>query len=184
MAPLPGPRPDAAPASLLRIFVYGTLMRGGRFHDEFCRDALSIEEAQVLGQLYTTGPYPVLSVPDSLILAVGTADPLADLATQDRSAAFADAADLLTPAQLLRTTSRTSEGGPHADWELIPGELITLGDPTARLGALDHLEGFNPGAKSLYRRVLLPVRVIERGEVEVGWGWSAIASCSTVGASS
>ena len=173
MAPLPGPRPTAAPASLLRIFVYGTLKRGGRFHDEFCRNALSIEEAQVLGQLETTGPYPILTVPASLILAVGTADPLADLATQDRIAAFADAADLLTQVQLSRTTSRTSEGGPHADWELISGELITLADPTARLGALDHLEGFKPGAASLYRRVLLPVRIVETREVEVGWGWVA-----------
>ena len=171
MAPLPGPRLAAAPASLLRIFVYGTLKRGGRFHDEFCRDALAIEEAQVLGQLDASGRWPVLTVPESIILAVGTADPLADLATQDRIAAFADAADVLSPAHLTRTTSRTAEGGPHADWELIPGELITLADPTARLGALDRLEDFNPGAKSLYHRVLLPVRVVETREVEVGWGW-------------
>lgn len=171
MAPLPGPRPDAAPASLLRIFVYGSLKRGGQFHDEFCRDALSIEEAHVLGQLDTTGRWPVLSVPDSLILVVGTSNPLADLATQERISAFAESADVLAPVHLTRTTSMTAEGGPHADWELIPGELITLDDPAARLGALDHLEGFRPGGESLYRRVLLPVRVIETGEVGVGWGW-------------
>jgi len=146
-------------------------MRGGKFHDEFCRDALSIEDAQVLGQLDTTGRWSVLTVPEALILTVGTADPLADLATQDRIAAFADAADVLSQAHLTRTTSRTAEGGPHAEWELIPGELITLADPAARLGALDHLEGFNHGAESLYRRVLLPVRIIKTREVAVGWGW-------------
>ena len=171
MAPLPGPRPAAAPAPLLRIFVYGSLMRGGKFHDEFCRDALSIEDAQVLGQLDTTGRWPVLAVPDSLILTVGTVDPLADLATQDRIAAFSDAADVLSPAHLARTASRTAEGGPHAEWELIPGGLITLATPAARLDALDHIEEFNHGAESLYWRVLLPVRIVETREVEVGWGW-------------
>ena len=171
MAPLPGPRLAAAPASLLRIVVYGTLKRGGRFHDEFCRDAIAIEEAQVLGQLETTGPYPILTVPASLILAVGTADPLADLATQDRIRAFADAADVLAPAHLVRTAAMTSEGGPHAEWDWIQGEMITLAEPAARMPALDHLEGFKPGAASLYRRVLLPVRIVETREVEVGWGW-------------
>ena len=165
--------PAATPTPLLQIFVYGSLMRTGEFHDEFCRDALSIAEARVLGQLDTAGRWPVLTVPESIVLAVGTTDPLADLAAQDRIAAFADSADVLAPSGLARTTSMTAEGGPHAEWDMIAGELITLDDAPTRLPALDLLEGYHSGAGSLYRRVLLPVRIAETGEVEVAWGWVA-----------
>jgi gamma-glutamylcyclotransferase (GGCT)/AIG2-like uncharacterized protein YtfP len=39
------------------------------------------------------------------------------------------------------------------------GELLTFDDPETRLPALDHLEGFLPGWPSLYRRVLIPVKL-------------------------
>ena len=36
------------------------------------------------------------------------------------------------------------------------GELLTFDDPETRLPAIDHLEGFDPCGRSLYRRVLVP----------------------------
>ena len=63
---------------LLRLFVYGTLKRGYWIHDAFCRGALEIREAQVRGRLYEGPGFPILEVPDGDVLALGTADPLAD----------------------------------------------------------------------------------------------------------
>jgi hypothetical protein len=69
--------------ALLRLFVYGTLKRGGRYHQRFCTGARTIERASTCGRLRTLpAGYPMLDVPRSSILADGTADPIADLATQ------------------------------------------------------------------------------------------------------
>jgi len=35
-----------------RVFTYGTLLSGQRFHERFCGDALSIESAVTTGRLY------------------------------------------------------------------------------------------------------------------------------------
>ena len=72
---------------VLRLFVYGTLKRGYPNHDRFCQGALEIREAQVRGRLYEGPGFPALEVPDEDILACGTADPLADVATQARLSA-------------------------------------------------------------------------------------------------
>jgi len=67
------------------LFVYGTLKRGYWNHDRFCRGVLDVQEAMVRGRLYEMpSGIPVLQVPDVDILAHGTADPLADVATQAR----------------------------------------------------------------------------------------------------
>lgn len=69
----------------LRLFVYGTLQRGGRYHDRFCRGALAVERATARGRVERLpAGYPALVVPRSSILARGTADPLADAAAQAR----------------------------------------------------------------------------------------------------
>ena len=47
------------------------------------------------------------------------------------------------------------------------GELLTFDDPESRLPAIDRLEGFRPGASSLYRRVLVLVAV--NGAHELAW---------------
>ncbi len=74
---------------LLRVFVYGTLKRGMRNHERFCAGALSIEEGVVRGRLYETDSgLLVLQVPETDILAHGTADPLADVATLARFEAW------------------------------------------------------------------------------------------------
>jgi len=70
---------------MLRLFVYGTLKRGFWNHDRFCRGVLAVEDAVVRGRLFeTSSGIPVLEVPEEDILAVGTTNPLADVATQAR----------------------------------------------------------------------------------------------------
>ena len=73
---------------MLKLFVYGTLKRGFWNHDRFCRGVLTVEDAVVCGCLFETpSGIPVLQVPEEDILAVGTTNPLADVATQAHLAA-------------------------------------------------------------------------------------------------
>lgn len=73
---------------LLRLFVYGTLKRGFWNDDRFCRGVLTVEDALVRGRLFETpSGIPVLQVPEEDILAVGTTNPLADVATQAHATA-------------------------------------------------------------------------------------------------
>ena len=44
-------------------------------------------------------------------------------------------------------------------WGAVYGELLTFDAPESRLPAIDRLEGFRPGGRSLYRRVLVPATV-------------------------
>ena len=82
----PGEPPKENTLDLLRLFVYGTLKRGYWNHDPFCQGVLEIREARIRGRLYEGPGFPLLEVPDEDILAQGTADPLADVATQVRLA--------------------------------------------------------------------------------------------------
>ena len=126
--------------SLTTLFVYGTLKRGYWNHERFCKDALSIEEATVRGRLYELpSGIPVLDVPPSDILATGTIDIAHDLLIQDQA--------------LMPGDSSICQSG----WIDIQGELMTFDDPDQRLCDIDLLEGFVPGLRCLYRRVLLPV---------------------------
>jgi gamma-glutamylcyclotransferase (GGCT)/AIG2-like uncharacterized protein YtfP len=137
-----------------RLFVYGTLRRGGVFHDRYCRGVLAIEEATVRGRLSAPrlGGYPVLEVPAADILAVGSTDPLAD-------------------AHLLESlASRLPPSGRAAGTDEIPGELLLFDDPQSRLARLDELEGFDPSGRSLYRRVALPVTRWD-GQRFVAWAY-------------
>lgn len=129
-------------AGLLRVFVYGTLKRGGEFHDRFCRGVLSVEEGSLRGHLSRLpAGYPIVEVNESEVLALGTADPLADVTTQ-QSIAFRRSP---SPAPTVFAQDQ------------VAGEILTFDDPEERLPALDRLEGFRPGRWSLYRRVLVPV---------------------------
>lgn len=142
-------------------------MRGGEFHEEFCAGAVSIEKAAVRGLVDRSGRYPVLRVPSSDVLAVGTADVRKDLDAQERHGAFIACADVLSGPWA--TTGMTAEGGPHVAWDWVPGELIVLPDPLMALPALDRLEGFEAGAKRLYRRVLVAALPDGGGEIEAAW---------------
>jgi len=84
----PNEPPKENTTGLLRLFVYGTLKRGFWNHDRFCQGVLNVQEAVVRGRLYELpSDIPVLKVPAADVLAYGTADPLADVATQARLAA-------------------------------------------------------------------------------------------------
>ena len=131
--------PEDSPEAILRLFVYGTLKRGYWNHQRFCAQARSIEPAVVWGRLYHLhAGFPALEVPEGLILARGTADPLADARRQQ---------EIDTPRF----------GRPTGDWDLIHGELVTFTDPQRDLPPIDRLEGFRPGGHSMYQRVMVAV---------------------------
>ena len=129
--------PEDSPETILRLFVYGSLKRGYWNHDRFIAQAQSIEPATVWGRLYhLSAGFPALEVPESLILAHGTSDPLADAKTQNQ-------------------TDGLRFKRPSGDWDLIQGELVTFTDPLRYLPPIDRLEGFRPGGQSMYRRVMV-----------------------------
>jgi gamma-glutamylcyclotransferase (GGCT)/AIG2-like uncharacterized protein YtfP len=143
---------------ILRLFVYGTLKRGYWNHDRFCRGVLDVQEAVVRGRLYEMpSGIPVLEVPETDVLAHGTADPFADVATQARFSGHL--ASCLEPMP---------ESATAGDWGPVYGELLTFDDPSIRLPAIDRLEGFSPEGRCFYRRVLFPVSII-RGSFTVAW---------------
>ena len=145
---------------MLRLFVYGTLKRGFWNHDRFCRGVLAVEDAVVRGRLFEkSSGIPVLEVPEEDILAVGTTNPLADVATQARVVAR-----MSNPEP---TPDRLPKKGTGAPWGPVYGELLTFNDPENRLPAIDRLEGFHPGGPCLYRRVLVPILV--NGAVLPAW---------------
>lgn len=131
--------------TVIRLFVYGTLKRGGWNHDRFCRNAVTIETATVRGRLYLlSAGFPALEIPESSILAYGTADPLADAAIQ---AGFVP-----------KIAAGTDRPHPKGDWDPIKGELITFASPERDFPPIDRLEGFRPGSRCMYQRVLVIVQ--------------------------
>ncbi len=144
---------------LLRLFVYGTLKCGYWNHEPFCSRAIAIEEATVRGRLYELlSGIPVLEVPEQDIITHGSADILGDLALQCRLAG--DRAGYL----------ECNAG----KWQQIEGELITLPNPMIAVPPIDRLEGFHPGGASLYRRVLVPVKLSDECFTVA---WCYVASC-------
>ena len=141
--------PEDTPETILRLFVYGTLKRGYWNHQRFCAQARSIEPAVVWGRLYHLhAGFPALEVPEGLILARGSADPLADARRQQ---------EIGTPRF----------GRPTGDWDLIHGELVTFNDPLRDLPPIDRLEGFRPGGHSMYQRVMVAVNA--ENEIFPAW---------------
>ena len=146
---------------ILRLFVYGTLKRGFWNHDRFCRGVLAIEDALVRGRLFeTSSGIPVLEVPEEDILAVGTTNPLADVATCLRAETHrqVQARVVARMSNPDPTPDRLPKKGTGAPWGPVYGELLTFDDPENRLPAIDRLEGFHPGGPCLYCRVLVPIR--------------------------
>jgi len=125
--------------SHLRLFVYGTLKKGFWNFDRFCTRAISIEPATIWGRLYQLpAGFPALEVPESSILATGTADPLADTRTQN-----------------IIELPENAMPRPEGDWDLIHGELMTFANPAFDLPPIDRLEAFDPNGRSMYQRVLV-----------------------------
>lgn len=129
--------------SSIRIFVYGTLKRGYRYHQQYCAHAESIAPAAIWGRLYLLAAgYPALIVPESQILASGSADILAD-------------------AKALEQHRQLDFKHPGGDWDLIEGEIVTFADPLRDLPPIEKLEGFRPGRFSEYQRVMVLARTDE-----------------------
>lgn len=141
---------------MLKLFVYGTLKSGCRNHQDFCQGYVELLEATVRGRLYEGPGYPILEVPKDEILAQGTTDPLADTATQARLSHLAQA-----------ELQQLPEGAKAETWDTVHGELFAFDDPQTRLSSIDRLEGFHPGGRSLYRRVLVPATV--EGARQLAW---------------
>lgn len=138
----------------LELFVYGTLKRGERNHDRFCRGALKIEEATAHGHLYDLPfGFPALVVSEEDVRTTGTANYLADARTPRR---------LHKPVPLQ----------DRPEWDVVHGELVTFDDPEKRLPAIDTLEGYRPGERSLYTRVLVPVALSGAGTAVLAWAYA------------
>ena len=178
----PNEPPKENTTGLLRLFVYGTLKRGCWNHERFCRGVLSVEEAVVRGRLYELpSGIPVLEVPEADVLAHGTANPLADVATCLRAdthrqaqarpaghlASYHEPMPDKSAGQRIWTCQRHARrvrramDGEHQSatvggWCPVYGELLTFDDPESRLPAIDRLEGFHPGGSNMYCRVLVP----------------------------
>ena len=159
----PRESPKMNTSGILKLFVYGTLKRGYWNHDAFCEGVLEIREAQVLGRLYEGPGFPVLEVPDEDVLAYGTANPLADVATQARLS-----------GRVGSCSRPERESATAGAWGAVYGELLTFDDPESRLPAIDRLEGFRPGGSCLYRRVLVPAAV--NGARELAWVYTVGAT--------
>ena len=159
----PREAPKVNTSGVLRLFVYGTLKRGYWNHDAFCQGVLEVLEAQVRGRLYEGPGFPVLEVPDEDILALGTADPLADVTTQAR---LSD--------QMGSYSQPVAESATRGAWGAVYGELLTFDNPEDRLPAIDCLEGFRPGGSGLYRRVLVPATV--NSARELAWVYTVEAT--------
>ncbi|HUT54331.1 MAG TPA: gamma-glutamylcyclotransferase family protein [bacterium] len=147
---------------LLYLATYGTLKVGHINHDRYCRGVLSVEPITIIGRLYQfPSGIPIIEVPEEHILAQGTHDPLADVATQERFAKHLAQHHALQP-----------QDAPVGDWGRVCGELLAFNDPESRLPAIDRLEGFNPVGPCLYRRVL--VQVIAPGSQVPAWLYAGL----------
>jgi len=118
----------------LRILVYGTLKRGHGNHG-LLEGAEFAGTGVVYGRLHGQG-IPFLKPAPKTVMAVGTASFAADAARQAEEAGCAP--------------PEPGRGG----WSRIRGEVYLVRDP-AMLARLDRLEGFRPGGRSLYTRVLV-----------------------------
>ena len=124
------------------------MKRGYSNHDGYCHGVNSVEEALVCGRLFIRPDrIPFLEVPERNILATGTADPAADASVQQRLARDIES----------RLMAERPPDPPVSGRGVVQGELLVFDDPETRLPAIDRLEGFRPGGRSLYRRVLVPV---------------------------
>ena len=130
----------------LRLFVYGTLKKGFWNFDRFCTRAISIEPATTWGRLYLLpAGFAALEVSESSILAIGTADPLADTRTQN-----------------IIELPENAMTQPDGDWDLVHRELMTFANPGFDLPPIDRLESFDPNGRSMYLRVLVVAECQDR----------------------
>lgn len=149
-------RREGVPSSPpLRVFVYGTLKRGGWGYTQYGHGHIRQEAAAVVGRVVDRPEgYPALFVPPESVVAWASDDLLADAAL---SGAFA-------PVPLPHRMQDLPVPAPP--WRWVRGEMLEYPDG-GRLTFLDDFEEFTPGEPSLYCRVLAPVLV--NGSVTAAW---------------
>ena len=108
---------------LFRLFVYGTLKSGFWNHETYCREAISIEPAAVMGRLYELpSGIPVLEVPKENIIAVGSRDICRDASVQSS------------------TGWQSSMHMGCEQWRWIEREIIAFADPHRAIPPIARLE--------------------------------------------
>ncbi len=138
--------PSPAPEEL-RLFVYGTLKKGFKNHEHYCRGASLVSHGRAWGRLYLVHPnVPTLSVPEPTVLLRGSDDYPRDFAAQQ---------------ELMENPPPFDWGSyrPGRNWRMIEGELLSFPEPAKALGILDAVEGFHPRTPEFYDRVLVPVQL-------------------------
>lgn len=122
------------------FFLYGTLRPGASQHGLIAPYILTSMPARAWGRLYQVAgdAYPALELPEAAIRARGTADPEADAALASR----------LAPTRLKEDAG---------DWGWVLGDLVALREPHLAVPPMDAYEDFQPGAMSLFNRVLITV---------------------------
>lgn len=162
-------------AAPLRMFVYGSLKRGYRNHAAYCAGHASFRPATVVGRLYRQPDgYPMLVVPSSSILALGTHDLRRDMLE------LLQVETALKNASTLRTISELPVD-QQKDWQAIRGEIYEWPATAPEhcesiVSQLDRLEDYYPAdeasrAASLYHRVL--VLATHEGGWELVWTFVA-----------
>ena len=128
----------------LKVFVYGSLKVGQSNCIQFCSGYTSVEKAFLKGKMFQfpTSGFPVVTIPDKLILAVGTKNPWEDVKVQS------DFSDTLMDCDIDALCLADESANE------IQGDLFTFADPEIRLPEMDWFEGYRPGRRSYYKRVL------------------------------
>jgi gamma-glutamylcyclotransferase (GGCT)/AIG2-like uncharacterized protein YtfP len=126
------------------FFLYGTLRPGGAQHGLVSPYVVTALPARAWGRLYhvAAGCYPALEIPESAVLADGSATPSAD----------AETSSFLGNARVVRASG---------DWDWVLGDWVVLRQPDQCVPVLDDYEGYCPGGPSLYRRVLIAVETAQ-----------------------
>jgi len=133
---------------VLRVFVYGTLMRGQVNHPRFCHGARDAGPGTLRGRIYhLPAGYPAVSVDAAEVLEIATGDLAEDLRLQRHWDAH------------LTDEARVPAPGPE---RVVHGEWIRFDDGEPRLRRLDWLGGFVPGGGGLYDRVLVRITSADR----------------------
>jgi gamma-glutamylcyclotransferase (GGCT)/AIG2-like uncharacterized protein YtfP len=138
-----------------KVFVYGTLKSGYHNHMRYCTGVARVEAAEICGRLYDTGfGFPALQLPTGAILGEGSTNYQRDH-------------ELRYKAALNHKPWKPLECASFEGWDKVYGEILTFRFPAHQLKGIDRLEDFNPGKRSLYRRVLALARC--NGATEPVW---------------
>ena len=132
---------------IFKVCVYGTLKKGGKYHNHYCSKLLDFQPAQIVGKIYDLPQgYPAVQLSKDYLLEEGSLNYKRDLALDSVPE---------TDTDYLNSNER------------VFGELFTFPAEEEILVQLDYLEGFHGDKSALYLRHRYPV-FTENG-VEAAW---------------